>query len=84
MLFAIFDAVSRIFPQGILFNAAFSFSPTIDPISVKSAVFHASLIRSAILLNLLSTSTVSNISPGEIPPSSFPEFSFELSSSLFS
>ena len=68
MLFAIFLAVPWIVSQGMLSNASFNFLPIITPISVKSAVLHASFNLSAILEIPLFTSTVSNIPPAPVPP----------------
>ena len=67
-LFAILLQVFLILSHGILCNAAFSFSPTISPIFVKSASFHACLIKSASPLIFDGISFVSNISDGDKPP----------------
>ena len=67
-LFAILLQVFLILSHGMLFSAAFSLLPTIAPISVKSAFFHACLIMSAIPLIFEGMLSVSNISEGDRPP----------------
>ena len=72
MLLAILLQVFWIFFHGIFSSAAFSFSPTIEPSSVKSAFFHASLISFARSLNWFVTVVVWNMLLASLSPPIFP------------
>ena len=65
--FPIFSAVSCMGFQSIPSKEFFNFVPTIDPISVKSAFFHASFTFFAKSDTFLSMDDVSNISDGDGP-----------------
>ena len=73
MLLAILLQVSCIASQLMLSSPSRILVPTISPISLKSASFHASLTICAKLENLLLTSSVPNILPIEPPVPLLPE-----------